>query len=121
MIGSRRRRSIARLLVAAALFAQGTFASAACDLADRNPVQAIAQSSQPCHQPETSTNLCVSHCLASDQSLDKPMVFVPALFAGAPLVVARISPLVTPARAVRETAKPAVGPPPRILFQSFLI
>ena len=121
MIGSRRRRSIARLLVAAALFAQAAFALAACDLADRTPVQAIAQSSQPCHQPETSTNLCVSHCLASDQSLDKPMVFVPALFAGAPLVVVRISPPAAPAHAVRETAKPAAGPPPRILFQSFLI
>ena len=120
MIGSRRRRSIARLL-AAALFAQGTFASAASDLADRNPVEAIAQSGHPCHQPETNTNLCVSHCLASDQSLDKPVVFVPALTLGTPLVVVRVSAPLAPVHAVRETAKPVAGPPPRILFHSFLI
>ena len=121
MIGSRRRRSISRLLVAAALFAQAAFALAACDLAERNPVEAIAQSGHPCHQPETNTNLCVSHCLASDQSLDKPVVFVPALTLGTPLVVARVSAPLAPVHAVRETAKPVAGPPPRILFHSFLI
>ena len=121
MIGSRKRRSIARLLVAAALFVQAAFALAACELADRNPVQAIAESSHPCHQPETSTNLCVSHCLASDQSLDKPKVFVPALALGTPLVVARDSAPLAPVDAIRETARPVAGPPPRILFHSFLI
>ena len=121
MMGSCKRRSIARLLVAAALFAQAAFAFAACDLGERDPVQAIAQSGQPCHQPEMNVNLCVGHCLASDQSLDKPVLFVPALPIVTSFVLARTPLLTAPVCFTRETVNLVAGPPPRILFQTFLI
>ena len=121
MMGSRKRRYIARLLVAATLFAQAAFAFAACDFVERGAVQAIAQSAQPCHEPEMNVNLCVGHCLASDQSLDKPAFFIPALPVDPIFVLARTPPVAVHLYLGRETAKPVAGPPPRILFHSFLI
>ena len=121
MMGSRKRRYIARLLVAATLFAQAAFAFAACNSVERGAVQAIAQSAQPCHEPEMNVNLCVGHCLASDQSLDKPALSVPELPTVAISVLAYAPTLRSALYAGRETAKPVAGPPPRILFHSFLI
>ena len=121
MISSRRRRSVARLLVAAALFAQAAFAFAACDLAGRNPAQSISETRQPCHQPETNVTLCVGHCLASDQSLDKPALFVPEFPPVVMFVLVRMPPLTVSLHPKRERVNSIAGPPPRILFQSFLI
>ena len=119
MIGSRRRRLIARLLVAAALFAQAAFVFAACDV--RDPVRAIAQSGQPCHEPKINVSLCVSHCQASDQSLDRPAFHVQALPIGAVFVLDHALPRVALSRSNRETARPNASPPPRILYHQFLI
>jgi hypothetical protein len=67
-------------------------------------------------------NLCLAHCLGEDQSLDKPLVKVPALSAAPVFSMPAL--LVSPheARVPRRLAVPhAPGPPPRILFQSLLI
>jgi len=74
----------------------------------------------PCHEQAPATNFCFQHCSDNDLTLDVPRVRVPAMApAPAPLVV------VASARyaevAPRRAAVLPAGPPPRILFQSFLI
>lgn len=77
-------------------------------------------SPSPCHEQAPATNFCFQHCSNNDLTLDVPRVKVPAAApAPAPTLV------VVPVRYVEpRTVVPAVlpaGPPPRILFQSFLI
>lgn len=109
----------------AMLFAQAAFAIAACDvgLGRSTPMHvapASAHEAAPCHEPAETANLCFAHCDNSDVSLDKPQVKVPTIAPAAPLPVHFATvpyPQVAP---IRVAALPA-GPPPRILFQSFLI
>ena len=120
MLNLRRRRGTARLLVAVLLFAQAALAFAACEAVSApGAAQAIAQASMTCHEPEQNTNLCVNHCLASDQSLDKPSLSVPILtFPSLTVFVPFSQP------AARESAQmraPVTGPPIRILFRTLLI
>ena len=104
------RRSAFAALTALAglLFTQVAIAAAAWDSLP-----------SPCHE-QSPANYCFQHCSNNDLTLDVPRVKVPtAAPAPAPTVV------VAPARypevvPVRFDVLPA-GPPPRILFQSFLI
>ena len=121
MLSRKRIRSVAKLILGVLLFAQAAFAAAVCELTQGNPVQAIAQSERPCHQPETNANLCVSHCLAPDQSLDQPAPFVLSIPVGGILVLTPTSFPAVLSRSGRETVKADTGPPFRILFHRFLI
>lgn len=114
-------RASARFLLAVLLLAQGMLAFAGCDMAQRSPAQAIAASGMPCHEPTGETSLCLAHCLAEDQSLDKANFFVP-VFGAAPVLAWRLvpqSPLPEVARA--RLMAPHAAAPPRILFRSLLI
>jgi len=96
--------------LAAILFAQLAIAAASWESAP-----------SPCHeQMPSSSNLCAQHCSNNDLTLDVPRIKLPAVApASAPVAVSvpvRYPPLVP----VRIAVLPA-GPPPRILFQSFLI
>ena len=123
MIGSRRRRSIARLLLAATLFAQAALAVAACDWSRVAPARAFsANAVEPsCHEePARNANLCLAHCLGADQSTDTPQIAVPALQSAPALVVPSLD--IPGARAAMlRHALPNVAPPPRILYHQFLI
>lgn len=127
MISRTARKALARLALAAILFAQAALVFAACELASRAPALAIASAVEriegaTCHEQEMNLNLCLAHCLGDDQSLDKPLVKVPALSAVPVLIVAQMPVSLHRARVHRSRAVPhAAGPPPRILFQSLLI
>lgn len=127
MVSRSTLKGMARLALAAMLFTQAALVFAACESAWRTPALVIAFAEEridgtSCHEQEMNVNLCLAHCLGDDQSLDKPLVKIPALSV-APVFfmpAAFVSPL--EARAPRRLAVPhAAGPPARILFQSLLI
>jgi hypothetical protein len=106
----RARRSAFAALVALAglLFTQVAIAAAAWDSLP-----------SPCHE-QAPANYCFQHCSNNDLTLDVPRVKLPAI-AAASLPFSLITPMPYPQVAsVRVVVLPA-GPPPRILFQSFLI
>ena len=123
MMRSSRRFHAAIAALAAMLFAQAAFALAACD-----PVQAksrahmIAQQADPapCHEPAENASLCLAHCQAGDQTLDKHQVKVPDPLSGAVLFF-RAPQVRQVVRFVSRAPSPTAGPPPRILFQTLLI
>jgi hypothetical protein len=119
---TRGRRLAARIVVAALLFAQGVLAFAGCEMPARAPAAAIASGNPPCHDSGGEANLCLAHCLAPDQSLDKPDVTVHPLVAlpvlamhgGARFEYASLVP--------RRLGVPqAAAPPARILFRTLRI
>ena len=106
------------------LFAQAALAAAACDWLRVAPAQAImAKAGEPsCHEkPAQNANLCLSHCLGSDQSADTPQVAIPAWNQSSLLVIGVLER--APAlKAILHYTLPHPGaPPPRILYHSFLI
>lgn len=118
---------MARLALAAMLFTQATLVFAACESAWRAPASVIALADREidgenCHEQGINVNLCLAHCLGEDQSLDKPLVKLP-VFPSAPIFsVPVIFVAFHDMRALRRQAPPpAAGPPPRILFRSFLV
>jgi hypothetical protein len=115
------RRAIARILAATLLFAQAIVAFADCQMPTRSPAAAIAAKPAPCHESSGEKNLCVAHCLAADQSLDKPQVspLAPAL---APVLVLHEAMQVPQSWSrPQHRVTAAIGPPPRIRFQSLLL
>ncbi len=120
-------KGLARVALAAMLFTQAALVFAACESARRAPALVIAlaerqMSGENCHEAAINVNLCLAHCLGEDQSLDKPLVKVPALSVAPVFVLPTM--LVAPqeTRTSRRLAVPqAAGPPARILFQSLLI
>src|SRR5262245_30284742 len=116
-----RKCLVARILAAVLLFAQAVIAFADCQMPTRSPAPAIASEPAPCHESSSEKNLCVAHCLAADQSLDKPQVsaLAPAL---APVLVLHEGLPVPQSWARSETRAPiAIGPPLRIRFHSLLL
>jgi hypothetical protein len=115
-----------RLLLGAFLLAQAALALAACDWSARDAARAVAMvagsGDAPCHESGAvppDSGLCLPHCLGTLQSLDKPSLAFPVLVA----LPAFSAPLSAPTLRVppRERPLAASAPPPRILFQSFLI
>ena len=121
---SRSRFPAALACLCAMFFAQAAFALAAC-----NPVQAqsrahmIAQQAEsaPCHQPAENAHLCLTHCQAGEQTLDKHQVKVPDASAE-PVLLPRAAPLAAHvSRAFARVPLPATGPPARILYRTLRI
>src|SRR5688572_24573234 len=124
MLSKSLRRHLAQGLLCATLFAQAALAVAACDWLRVAPAQAIvAKAGEPsCHEePARNANLCLAHCLGADQSMDTPQVAIPVWSQSSLLVIVDL--VRAPAlRTVPQYTPPHAGaPPPRILFQSFLI
>ena len=124
MVRHRTRTRVAQLLLGLLLFTQGALAVAGCDWLRAAPALAIAASSSqpPCHEaPAVNTNLCLAHCLSADQSADTPQVVVPVWVDRAPITVVAIDRWIVRAVDVQYVLPWPSVPPPRILFQSFLI
>ena len=121
---SRRHRFAAVLLsLAAMLFLQAALAFAPCELPGRAAATAMAaaMASMPDCQGAGEPSLGLAHCAAEDQALmaspqpELPDLAVPATQAAAAVPM-------TPAPAWQIPPYHATaGPPPRILFQSFLL
>ena len=114
----------ARLILGAFLLAQAALALAACEWGTRDAARAVAMAAgagnAPCHEAAEAgadSGLCLTHCLGAQQSLDKPSVALPVVGLVAALPQAPAAPVVIR----RERPLPIAAPPPRILFQSFLI
>ena len=116
-----RRRLAARIVVAALVFAQGVLAVAGCDMPARMPAAAVASDDPPCHA-SGQANLCIAHCLAPDQSLDRPDVTVHPLAAVAGLAVPAAADFDYVSLVPRRLGVPqAAAPPARILFRTLRI
>lgn len=119
---TRCRRLGARIAITALLFAQGVLAFAGCDMPARTPAVAIASSNPPCHDSGGEANLCLAHCLAPDQSLDKPDVTVHPLVAVPILALRAAAEFDYVSLAPRRLGAPrAAAPPARILFRTLRI
>lgn len=116
-------RKIASVVLAALLFAQAAVATASCDMPDRAPAQVFSRPApMPCHEePARNANICLEHCLSTDQSADTPQVVVHAWSSMAPLNVEVADRGNFPAAVLRHKLPRPAAPPPRILFQTFLI
>ena len=126
MFGRKLLRTLARIGLAAFLFAQVSLAIAACQVAQPSAAQAIqnagGSSSEPCHeQGEEAAALCVAHCVTQAQSLEKPFWKSPAPAAASVVVLfVLLPPAAAPAPAF-DTPFALAGPPRRILFRTLLI
>jgi hypothetical protein len=124
MISRRTRTRVAQLTLGVVLFAQVALATAACDWLQAAPARAIAANSsdQPCHEePANNANLCLAHCLSADQSADTPQVVIPVWIDCTPITIVAIDCRNTRAMDVKFVLPRPSAPPPRILFQTFLI
>ena len=126
MLSRKAFKSVARLALAAFLFAQAALAVAACNLAHPSAAQAILNASaaadEPCHkQSDDTATLCVAHCVTQTQSLEKPLwkLPTPALAPGV-FVIALTPPAAAPAPAF-DLPLALAGPPRRILYRTLLI
>jgi len=115
------RRVVARIVAAALLFTQALVALADCRMPTRSPAAAIAAKPAPCHEAPVEKNLCVAHCLAADQSLEKPQVTALAPALALVLVLHEATPVLHSSSRTALLAPAAIGPPPRIRFQSLLL
>ena len=119
-----RRHSLAAALAALAgmLFLQAAIAFAPCELPGRSAAltRAAAMAAMPDCPEADQANLCLAHCAGEDQTLIKislelpELVLPPAMPSG--FIPVRLVPAEKPAPPLA-----AAGPPPRILFQSFLL
>ena len=119
-----RRRSLAATLAALAgmLFLQAAIAFAPCELPGRSAATAMAatMAAMPdCHEADAA-NLCLAHCASEDQTLFKVQLELPGHVLPAAAPIAFIRPGFSPVKAAPAYLV-AAGPPPRILFQSFLL
>jgi hypothetical protein len=127
MVARSTLKALARLALAALLFTQAALVLAACESAWRAPALAIALADSVghggnCHEQEINVNLCLAHCLSEDQSLDKPLLKVPAPSVAPVFFMPVVLVPQQQARTPQRLAVPhAAGPPLRILFQSLLI
>lgn len=117
-------RSLAATLAALAgmLFLQAAIAFAPCGVPSRSAAmtRAVTMAVMPeCHEADAA-NLCLAHCASEDQTLMKVPLDLPQLAAPAatplPFVVQDL-----PSAKARPANPAAAGPPPRILFQTFLL
>ena len=120
-----RRRSIAAALAALAgmLFLQVAVAFAPCEVPDRSAAmaRAVAMAAMPdCHEADQA-NLCLAHCASEDQTILKVQLELPQLAVPAATPIVVLQDKWVSAREKPTAYLAAAGPPPRILFQSFLL
>lgn len=105
----------------AMLFLQAAAALAVCEPARPGAGMAAMQASAmpDCHEADEPQALCHAHCQGEDQAVGKVQPDLPGV-APAASSIRNFEPF---AEAPAPTALPRAfaGPPPRILFQSFLL
>ena len=111
------------IALAGILFLQVAIALAACKLPDRAAALAsvAAMASMPDCQGAEQVSLGLAHCASEQPALVTPQTEHPAL-----ALATEVPPALVLAHAVvlpnvRSALPPTAGPPPRILFQTFLL
>lgn len=126
MLRAMKRRSRLASSVAALagmLFLQAAIAFAPCDLPGRSAAMAhaVAMAAMPdCHEADEA-NLCLAHCASEDQTVMKVQLALPDLALPAAMPIGVAPENAFPAVQSPRAQLAAAGPPPRILFQSFLL
>ena len=127
MFRTLRRLWIARVSLALMLFAQAAMGWSACMLPERAPERALqaavehAGCEQMADAHDAVSTVCLAHCLAEKQSLNKAALDIPPMPANVMLVVPGVVE-VGPKTAHRSRVIVAgTGPPRRILLQSFQV
>ena len=118
---SRRRLAGAVVALAGMLFLQAAVALAPCETPGRSAAlaRAAAMAAMPQCPESDQASLCLAHCASEDQTILKVALELPQLVVPAAPVPAFPANLPTAEKPAPHLA--AAGPPPRILFQSFLL
>jgi len=114
----------ARVALGAMLFVQGALALAGCDWGSRAAARAVAMSAGEagCHEePARNANLCIGHCLDTDQSAGAAPLPNALPGAAVALVIDVLDGPSVRETELRHAPRRTHAPPPRILFQSFQI
>ena len=123
MMRSRRSRLVAALAaLAGMLFLQAALAFAECELPGNAAGMAAMQAAAmpDCHdQANDAPGLCLAHCQSQDQTLNKLQAQLADLAPPQSPVMVWQPPRPRPLPV--ERVAPLAAPPPRILFQSFLL
>lgn len=123
MVSRVTRLAIARFTLALLLFAQGAMAWSACNWLETSPDRAVVAAAEvaPCHDSGFGAS-CLTHCLSDRHAVQKAGMDVPAMPSAPVLTLA-----VAFAPGERAVVVPApesaigIGPPRRILLQSFQV
>lgn len=121
----KRSRFPALTALAAMLFLQAAIAFAACEMPAGTGMATHGAAMQgdampDCHdQADDPPNLCLAHCQSQDQALSKLQPQLPDLVATQTIIT--VSPRPRPLYVPVTAFAPLAAPPPRILFQSFLL
>lgn len=102
------------------LFLQAAIAFASCEQPDHRTGVVPMHEMADCDMPLDSATLCLAKTHNEDQALGKTQAGVPDLAAPA-AAVRNWQPTVRPLARVERIVPTASSPPPRILFQSFLL
>ena len=117
------RISVARMVLALMLFAQGVTAWSACDWLESSPYRAVLAAADvaPCHDSGFGA-ACLTHCLSDRQTVQKVATDVLAM-PSAPVLTFEVQLDPVPYAFVAYVSDRALGtgPPRRILLQSFQI
>jgi len=119
----RHRLLIARVMLALMLFAQGVTAWAACDWLESSPARAVLAAAEvaTCHESGFGA-ACLTHCLSDRQAVQRTTMDVPAMPSPPVRTLAvRVDPVPNARIADDSDGGPGIGPPRRILLQSFQI
>jgi hypothetical protein len=119
-----RRRSTAAVL-AALLFLQAAIAVVACERPARAAAMALAMTQRAAHADhhgaQGNPDLCLARCGSQDQTRGKAHFNLPDLALHPGLVIRLALEEASQPREDSPTLLTAIEPPPRILFQSFLL
>ena len=117
----KRSRFSAVAALAGMLFLQAAIAFAACEMPGGAGMAAMQAAAMPdCHeQGDDPPNLCLAHCQSQDQTLSKLQPQLPDLAQPPSAIMVWQPPRPLDVSVARLV--PLAAPPPRILFQSFLL
>lgn len=128
MLMRRQLRSLARMLLAAMLFAHAALAFSNCELGGRAPALAVAKAMACCpdavDEPSVgNANLCLAHCMSDSQQVEGGNGKLQVSLAACPVLALTASPQLDAASSRRVPAgPPALAAPSRnILFKNLRI
>lgn len=120
-MSSRRHLRLVSALVAAMMcFGQTVFAMDSCLKPQAAAAMAVAEAAMPdCDEMQTAAS-CVAQCTAGDQHAGHTVVAILDIAEMTPLTLSRPNKELSASGRCHDVPQPTAGPPPSILFCSFL-